>query len=357
MGDALHLAASQVVTPDGVLRDTIVEIDGDAIAALRPARGAVPERTLVPGFVDLQVNGIGAIDVATADGGDWDELDQLLLAQGVTAWCPTLVTAPLERYGPALDRIAAATRRPVRGGPFIAGAHLEGPFLGGAPGAHRRELLRAIDLAWLGALPPIVRIVTLAPELAGACDAVAALSRRGIVVSLGHSIADVEQTRAAVDAGARMATHVFNGMGPFHHREPGIAGVVLTDDRVVSGVIADLVHLHPVALALVFRAKARRVALVTDAVAWPDPAAGVASLPDGTLAGATTTMDQAVRHLVHRAGVPLADAVHAAATAPADLLGLRERGRIAPGARADLVALDAGLGVEQVWVGGHAVGA
>lgn len=353
------VAASCVVLPDRVLDDAVVETDGSRIVAVRPASGPVPDRILCPGFVDLQVNGSEDVDVATADGPDWSRLDSLLLAQGVTAWCPTLVTAPLASLEAALARIADAAARPAAAGrPLIAGAHLEGPFLGGAPGAHRREHLRDPDLDWLARLPSLVRVVTLAPERPRALEAVDLLARRGVLVSLGHSTATHDQARAAVDAGARLVTHLFNGMAPLHHRDPGLAGLALADDRLAVSLIADGVHLHPSVLKAAAAAKGRgRTVLVTDAVAWaaPDRSSRIAvggvppapRLPDGTLAGSALTMDAAVRLCV-AAGLPVLDAVHAATTAPASLLGLGDRGRIEAGARADLVLLGPGLHLEDV---------
>jgi N-acetylglucosamine-6-phosphate deacetylase len=339
-----HPGPAEVVVEDGV----IASIEGIASA---------PDRTLAPGFVDLQVNGVDDIDVASARDGDWDRFDDLLHATGVTTWCPTLVTAPLADMRARLDRVPAR--------PSIAGVHLEGPFLGGRPGAHPRDLLRPIDLEWLDALPDGVRIVTIAPELDGACDAVRSLVARGVTVSLGHSAATLEQVRACIDAGARMVTHLFNGMPSLHHREPGVVGAALTDDRVVAGLIADLVHVHPVAIEVAFRAKPGRIALVTDAVAWRGARIGrieithdgtAPRLPDGTLAGSSLTMDAAVRNVVREANVPLEVALAAASTTPAELVGLHDRGRIEVGRRADLVALDRDLRVAAVWAAGTEVG-
>src|SRR3954451_11947792 len=256
--------------PTRITGPAVVAIDTGRIVAIEPTSEPVPDRTLVPGFVDLQVNGIGAIDVAAARDDDWDDLDRALLAQGVTTWCPTLVTAPLDAYAGRLERIAAAAGRgddAVR--PAIAGAHLEGPFLGGAPGAHPERLIRPPDERWLRALPSIVRVMTLAPEADGAIGAIDRLAGGGVLVALGHSTASYEQAVAATDAGARLVTHCFNGMAPLHHRQPGLVGAALTDERVTVSLITDLVHVHPAAISLVFRAKrAPRVALVTDAVAW-----------------------------------------------------------------------------------------
>jgi N-acetylglucosamine-6-phosphate deacetylase len=360
----IRLTAARVVTPYGVLAPGAIEIEDGRIVLVERGPRHVPDVTLAPAFIDLQVNGIGPVDVAAADGTDWDELDRRLIAQGVAAWCPTLVTAGLESYAAPLARIAGAAARPgLR--PAVLGAHLEGPFLGGAPGAHRRHLLRPFDRAWLEALPEIVRLVTLAPELDGATDVVAMLRARGVTVSLGHSTATYEQAEAATAAGAELVTHCFNGMGPLHHRRPGLVGAALSDDRLAVSVIADLVHVHPTVLAMVFRAKgADRVVVVTDAVAWEaadlvelgvtfDGAAP--ALPDGTLAGSAVTMDSSVANLVRAAGVPLADAVRAASTTPADVLGETDRGRIAPACRADLVALDEAMCVTAMWLGGEQV--
>lgn len=357
------LAARAVITPGGVLSPGVVEVDGDTIASVGPTSGTVPDRTLVPGFVDLQVNGHDDVDVATADTADWRRLDDLLLRQGVTTWCPALVTAPLHRYPARIAAVSNAAGRPAAGRPHIAGVHLEGPFLGGAPGAHPREHIRPVDMEWLAALPDIVRIVTLAPELQDASAAVDKLAGRGVIVSLGHSTATYEQAVAATDAGARLVTHLFNGMAPFHHREPGLAGAALTDDRLVVAVIADGVHLHAAAVATAFRVKGPGgVVLVTDAVGWRatregrsavELREGAPRLADGTIAGSALRMDAAVRFVVGRCGVSLPDAVAAASSTPSAVLGLADRGRLEPGARADVVALSSGLDVAAVWVGGE----
>ena len=358
------IRAARVVTPDGVIGPAAITLEDGLVTGVRtlPAGSPVPDRTIVPGFVDLQVNGIDDIDVATAQGADWDRLDRRLLAQGVTTWYPTIISAPLDTYAEALGRIDAAAHRPPGARPAIAGVHLEGPFLGTAVGVHSAAVVVPIDGAWLARLPPLVRLVTLAPEADGAPDAIRHLTANGVVVALGHSTASYEQAAAAVDAGARLVTHLFNAMGPLHHRRPGLVGAALADDRLAVSLIADAIHVHPALLATVFRAKgAGRVVLVTDAVAWRAPSMaglgvsvvdGAPRTPDGTLAGSVLTMDQALRTVVG-AGVALVDAVTAASTTPATVLGLADRGRIAAGLRADLVALSPALAVEAVWVTGE----
>jgi N-acetylglucosamine-6-phosphate deacetylase len=334
------LTAAAVITPAGVLSPGTVTIDDGHITDVREGGTDPLDVTLAPGFVDLQVN-------------DWADLRPSLLAQGVTAWCPTLVTSQWDSYAVELERIAAP---PPDGSPAVLGAHLEGPFLGGAPGAHPVSMLRPFDREWLDKLPAIVRLMTVAPELDGAPDVISALVERGVVVSLGHSTASYEETLAAIDAGATMVTHLFNGMGPLHHREPGLLGAALTDRRLYAGLIADLVHVHPAGLALAFAAKgADRIVLVTDAVSWPEPVDDAPRLGDGTLAGSCLTMDRAIANVVQHAGVPLPDAIRAASTNPADLMGAADRGRIEVGARADLVGLDADLRVATTWIAGDPV--
>ncbi|HVE94177.1 MAG TPA: amidohydrolase family protein [Acidimicrobiales bacterium] len=357
------ITASTVVTPLGVLEPGQLSIDNGTIVDVRASRGTAPERILCPGFVDLQVNGHDDVHVALAEGADWERLDQLLLSQGVTGWCPTLTTAPLAGYSSPLERIASARTRPGIH-PAILGAHLEGPFLGGATGAHRKEHVLSLDRAWLHDLPAVVRVVTLAPELDEAPEAVADLTARNIVVALGHSHASFEDATSAANAGASLVTHVFNAMSPMHHRAPGLAGAALSDPRLTPSVIADGVHVHPAVLRLVAHAKGRgNWAVVTDAVGWRDerihlrtsPRDGAPRLADGTIAGSATTMDAAVGYLVQTARIGLTDAVHAASTTPARVLGVDDdRGALAPGLRADLVTLDPNtLRATATWIAGE----
>jgi len=359
----LHVDADRVLTPTGWTGPARVVVSGGTISAVEQLPDDAPTtgRWLVPGFVDLQVNGIDDIDVATADGPDWDRLDALLLAQGVTSWCPTLVTMPLSAYSTPLARIGLARERDLPGRPQIIGSHLEGPFVGGAPGAHPTRHLADPDLGWIAALPAHVALMTIAPERDGAVEAVRALAERDVVVALGHTRSAAGPFDAAVDAGARLVTHLFNGMSGIHHREPGVAAFALADERVACSLIADGVHLDPRVLRIAFAALGRgRAVLVTDAVAWRAGTVsgigielrdGAPRLPDGTLAGSAVTMDAAVRQCVS-AGVALEDALYAASAAPAAVLGLTDRGAVEPGRRADLVALSPALEVVGTWVAG-----
>lgn len=350
-----RIAAARVVTPEGVRETAGVTIDGAFISAVEPT-GVSPDRLLCPGFVDLQVNGHGPVSVWDADDREWGELERRLLAQGVTTWCPTLGSRRRHAYPEAFERLARRVQRDDSERPFAAGIHLEGPFLSpDCRGAHDAEALAPVDPGWLSELPETVRVVTLAPELPGALGAIEQLASRGVLVSLGHSNADAETTGRAAEAGARLVTHLFNAMRRFHHRDPGIVGAALTDDRLTVSLIPDLVHVDRSALALAFRAKGPdRVVLITDAVAADDDVGEPPRLPDGTLTGSVLTMDRALANAVS-AGVALEDAVAAVSTNPARSLGLDDRGRIVSGGRADLVALTSDLAVEAVWVGGRLV--
>jgi N-acetylglucosamine-6-phosphate deacetylase len=331
----------------------------------------------VPGFVDLQCNGGVGVDLATEPERLW-EVAAALPRWGVTAWLPTIITAPAAVRARALEALRtgppAAPVDAAAGRPFAVplGLHLEGPFLAtDRRGAHPSSLLRPPDAGLVAAegwtRDAGVAMVTLAPELPGALDVVHALAAAGIVVSAGHSSATAEQASAAIDAGTTWVTHLFNAMAPLHHRDPGLVGVALTDERVRVGAIADGVHLHPTTVALVARALGDRLCLVTDAVAALGMPVGAVALgameafaasdgvrlADGTLAGSDLSLDRAVRNLVAFAGVSLREAVAAVTSAPAAVLGLADRGVIAPGAVGDVVLLDAGGEVVATVVGGR----
>jgi N-acetylglucosamine-6-phosphate deacetylase len=320
-----------------------------------------------PGFVDLQVNGFGGVDFLDTDSGGYARAGDALLETGVTAYLPTLITAPEERLVAALAEISTGAS-----GPRILGAHVEGPFLSPRRlGTHPPSARRDPDLDLLERILAAgpVRLYTLAPELPGALDLVDALVGRGVAVSAGHTDATAEEARAAFDRGVRTVTHLFNAMRPFTHRDPGVAGVALTRPDVVVQIILDGVHLAADTARLVWRAAAGRVALVTDAVAGAgvggdgngsyrlgDVAVevrdGVVRRDDGVLAGSVLTMIEAVRNL-HALGVPLEDALNAATAVPASVVGA-EAGRIGVGAPADVVVLSEELEIERVLVGGEA---
>jgi N-acetylglucosamine-6-phosphate deacetylase len=330
---------------------------------------------LVPGLIDLQVNGYFGVNLPDVDTVGWARVVQRLPETGTTAFLPTFVTAPVGELGEALRWAARFAAEPPAGA-RVLGVHMEGPFLApGRPGAHRRDLIvppsPASVAGLLAAGEGVLRIVTLAPEVEGGLAAVAALASAGVVVSVGHSDATARQVAAAVDAGARMVTHLFNAQRPLHHREPGVVGQALADPRLTCGLIADLSHVAAVVCAIAFAAAPGRICLVTDA----SPGAGMPPgryrlggepvevrpgdgqaprLADGTLAGSVLRMDQAVANMV-AAGVGLPEAVAAATRVPADVLGRSDLGRLEPGAAADLVWLGDDLRTRAAWVAGEQV--
>jgi N-acetylglucosamine-6-phosphate deacetylase len=348
----------------GELVPGALEIADGLIAAYGLA-GGNGRGIAVPGFVDLQVNGFGGVDFLDADADGYRTAGEALLETGVTAYLPTLVTAPEETLVAALGEI------PDPGdGPRILGVHLEGPFLAARRlGTHPRAGRRDPDPGLLGRLLDAgrVRMMTLAPELPGALELIDVLRARGVAVSCGHSDATAEQADRAFDRGARTATHLFNAMRPLTHRDPGIVGAALARDDVIVQIIVDGIHLAPATVSLVWRAAAGRIALVTDAVAAAGAGGGSFSLggvelsvqdgavrgPAGILAGSVLTMIEAVRNL-HALGVPLERALDAASAVPARVLGLGDTGRLDLGVPADVVVLDDNLEVESVLVGGEA---
>ena len=350
----------RVVTPERVIDNGIVELDGERIAAVRVGRGQVNPQWIVPGFVDLHVHGGGGFTFTTGDVEQARGAAEFHRRHGTTTLLASLVTAS----APTLYDGTAAFASLVDEG-VLAGVHLEGPYLaqarcGAQNPAHLRdpdpgELARLLDLG-------AVRMMTLAPERPGGIDAIRLLAQRGVLAAIGHTDATYEQTLAAIEAGARVGTHLCNGMRPIHHREPGPIIALLDADEVVCEAIADGVHLHDGMLRHALRAAGvDRVALVTDAIAaagMPDGeyelggqtvtvADRVARLAaGGAIAGSTLTMDAALRRAVH-SGMSIVDAARMAATTPARLLGL-DAGTVQPGQRADLVILDEQLRVIRV---------
>jgi len=319
-----------------------VEISDGAVAAVGvPSSGG--RGVAAPGFVDLQLNGFAGVAFLNADADAYRRAGRAIAKTGVTAFLPTFVTSPKEELIAALGEIANAEA------PGILGAHLEGPFISAKRlGVHRADARRDPDVALLKRLLVAgpVRLVTLAPELPDAPELIHALLEREVAVSIGHSDATAAEAEAAFDVGVHTVTHIFNAMRTFHHRDPGIAGAALARDDVVVQAIVDGVHLAPETEAIVWRATRGRLALVTDHTAVPG-----GRTADGTLAGSTTTMIEAVRRL-HRLGASLEESVNAASLVPARIIGEPTVGRLEPGLPADIVVLTDALEVRRVLVGG-----
>ncbi len=354
----------QAAVVDGVLVAGDVELVEGRVAAVGLAGGGAG--VAIPGLVDLQVNGFAGVDFATADDAAYVRAGEALLASGVTAFQPTLITAPESDLVAALDAVPVD---PI--GPHVLGVHLEGPFLSPRRlGAHPASARRDPDRALLERLLDAGRVsqMTLAPELDGALELVDLLTSRNVIVSCGHSDATAEQADAAFDLGAATVTHLFNAMRAFGHRDPGIAGAALVRDDVVLQLICDGQHLAEATVRLVWRAAAGRVAFVSDAIAAAgigdgtsrlggievEVRDGVARRPDGVLAGSVQPLLGGMRRL-HALGVPLEAAVGAVTTVPARIARRPDLGTLRPGSRGDVVVLDEALEVARVLVGGREV--
>jgi N-acetylglucosamine-6-phosphate deacetylase len=387
------LARGDVVLPDRVLSEGTIVIDAGRIAAIEP--GAVDHAGatsidatdcyIVPGFIDVHVHGVDGYD--TLDGGEAvAELASRLPRFGVTAFCPTTVACPPQQLGAFLNQVRDSRVAAVRGRARVLPAHLESNFINPdfrgaqpasclrAPGAHASEgdfSAREI-LDTIAASRPDVGIVTVAPEVPGGLDLVASLVASGHRVSLGHSGADYDTAVAAIDAGARHATHLFNRMTPIAHSAPGLAGAVLSREDVAVELICDGYHVHPAMCRLAIAAKgAQAVMAITDGTGASGLPIGstarlggrriearreAAFLEDGTLAGSVLTMDRAFRNIVTRFGSSIVEAATMCSTTPARELGLTGFGIIAVGAVADLVVLDRGFRVRRTFIGGEPAG-
>jgi len=380
VGDTLIVAGRIVPATDGqVLAPGYVRISRGVVTAVgqgRPAEAAdfdLRGGVLVPGFVDLQVNGYFGVDLAGVDATGWASVVRRLPETGTTAFLPTFITSPVHKLAAAMRTM----REFVAGlppGARVLGAHIEGPFISlRRRGAHDPGWIiepepEAVE-ELLNAGGDVLRVVTLAPERPGAIAAIRRLTDAGVLVSVGHSDATAGQVAAAGDAGARMVTHLFNGQAGLHHREPGVVGQALADHRFTSGLITDLHHVAASVCVVAFAAAPGRIAIVTDAAACAGmppgryqlggrpielpPGEGVPPVrADGTMAGSSLRMDLGVANMVG-AGVDLVTAVTAATRVPADLIGRPDLGRLTPGAAADLVWLGEDLRTRATWIGGN----
>ncbi|KAA3658061.1 MAG: N-acetylglucosamine-6-phosphate deacetylase [Chloroflexi bacterium] len=361
-----------VYTPEGVVENGTVVVENGRIQTITQSQKTGPPDSqvidaaglfVVPGFIDLQLNGGFGHDFTQQPETIWEVAAQLPQF-GVISFLPTIITSPMETVAAAQQ---VMTQAPADGfcGAMPLGLHLEGPFLNPIKkGAH--------DVRWMK-LPSSartqtwtrdnhVRLVTLAPEMPNAHELIQSLVANGVMVSAGHSMATFDEAVAAFDSGVRYGTHLFNAMPPLHHRKPGLAGALLADERVAYGLIPDGIHVHPGLIKTVWQAAGERMTVVTDAMAAMGMPSGRyllgdfevtvtetdSRLPDGTLAGSIVTMDAALRNLMTFTGCSLAEALPTVTHNPAELLGLPQKGRLMPGADADLVLLSSDLQVQMV---------
>ncbi|GAA2548414.1 MULTISPECIES: N-acetylglucosamine-6-phosphate deacetylase [Streptomyces] len=362
------LTGARVVLPTGTVDDGRVVVDGTRIAATAPGGAETLDASghwLVPGFVDLHNHGGGGASFTSGTVGDVLKGIHTHRLHGTTTLVASTVTGDTDFLARRAGLLAELAEQGE-----IAGIHFEGPFISPCrKGAHSEELLRDPEPAevrkLIDAARGHARMVTLATELPGGLDSVRLLAEHGVIAAVGHTDATYEQTVQAIEAGATVATHLFNAMPPLGHRAPGPIAALLEDERVTVELINDGTHLHPAALRLAFRhAGAARVAFITDAMDAAgfgdgrymlgplevEVADGVARLVEGgSIAGSTLTLDRAFRRAVTVDGLPVEDVVAALSANPARLLGMDDRiGSLEPGKDADLVVLDADFALKGV---------
>src|SRR5882724_4590708 len=382
------LHAGKGITPKGEIPDVGILIRDGEIETVGPRSGMelpggaeevrATEYTAVPGFVDVHIHGAGGRDVMEADETALSVITGKLAAFGTTSILATTVTASADDTCRAVEGISSYIIGQLQTNlarAEILGIHFEGPFLSSERrGVHPTEFLQlpSAELLqrFLQAANGNARILTIAPELLGAMPCIDAARSLGMVVSIGHTDATYEQARAAVAHGAHHATHVYNAMRPFSHRDPGVIGAVLTTPEVTAELIADGIHVDEIAMKVLLQAKgAQGVVLISDgtsATGMPDGEymlgglkvtvnGGVCRNAEGRLAGSTLTLDRALRNIVGL-GIPLADAVRMLTLNPATLLGIEfKKGALRTGADADIVLLNDGLEIERVWARGTLV--
>lgn len=364
----LYTPVEEIQNPLLVVEDGLISEVSSRSTKEVPANAALVDFgdvVLAPGFVDIHIHGGAGLDAMRALPSELPSLGRFLTTHGVTGYFPTTVAAPLDATCAALGRLADAIEADATNGHSVQarplGVHLEGPFLSHKRrGVHPPENLVAptveiFERLWQAARGH-VRMLTIAPEIAGAMEVIAEAARRKLCVSIGHSDAEMPIAQDAVNAGARHATHTFNAMRPLDHRDPGIIGEVLTDDRLTADIIVDGIHVAPPIVKLFLLAKGReRAVLITDAISatgMPDGRYQLGPIEvdvkdgkctsNGSLAGSVLTMDRAVRNVTQFSNWSLRDAVRAATLNPAQAAGLSgHHGILAPGSAADFNVLSA----------------
>ena len=372
------LSPFEVFSPGRVvIRGDRIELAGALSDILAPENALhidALDLTLVPGFIEPHVHGCGGFDVMDATQDSMSVICRTLASYGTTSFLPTTVSAPEEELASTLERLALLIRTPFAGARPL-GIHLEGPFLSVQKrGTHQPSNVRLPDpsllSSWIQRSGGTIKLLTMAPELEGAAATASLARHSGISVAMGHSDASFSESSAAADEGTCYAVHTFNAMRQFSHRDPGIVGAVLSDDRIFAEIIADGVHVAPEIVRIFARAKGTaRIVLATDATSatgMPDGEyalgksrvqvrGGICRDSEGRLAGSTLTQDKALRNLIQWTGMRLGDALLGLTANPAEALSLAGRGRIEPGSFADFTFLDKNLEVVRTYSGGTLV--
>lgn len=367
----------EIYLEDSVVYDSYVVAEDGVIVSIEKGK---PENTtfdyqwdkIFPGLIDIHVHGGNGYDVMDASYRAVNELSKYKLREGVTSFCPTTLTAPMEKTMAAIENINYAVRKGVEGAK-IAGMFLEGPYIDKKRrGAHPEDFIREISVQELESLLAVgeknIRSVAIAPECSGAIDAIRCLTDQGVSVRIGHSSASYEQTIAAVDAGATVAIHTYNAMSSFNHRQVGMVGAVLLDDRIFCEAIVDLIHVDRNAFRLLLKCRGSdKIVLITDCMMAGGlndgnyklgeldvtVKAGVARTGDGALAGSTLDMMSAVKNLVSM-GISCFDAVKMASIIPARAIGIDQKtGSISVGKQADFICVDSSLNLQKIFIDGQ----
>lgn len=388
------IIAGTIYTPAEEIQNGVILIEGHRIAKVGPReqvkipQGAAvidyQDRTIVPGFIDIHIHGAVGYDLMEASPEAVAAVGKYLARHGTTSYAATTVAASLDRTlnaAKGLSEIIRASNSSHVVSDNITGAqplciHLEGPFLnikrrGAHPASQIQKPSTELLAKYLDAADGTVRLLTLAPELEGALTVLEFARSRGLKVGIGHSNATYEEAKSAIEAGATHAVHFFNAMRPFMHRDSGIIGAVLTDDRVSAELICDGIHVEPTAIRLLVRSKGvERLILVSDSLSgagMPDGnyrlgnftvhvAGGVCRTVEGNLAGSTIMLDAALRNLSSYTGLSYKQCLPCVTSNPAGILGLEDqKGVIAPRADADLAVLDQQFYVTQTYVRGRPV--
>lgn len=369
-----------ILRPEGEVMGRTLAFEGGRIVGLLDAPPEGAERIdarggyVSPGLVDVHCHGFMGWD---ASGGSLDALMSLsrqMAAWGTTAWLPTTMTLDW----PVLEGCFAAIRQAMADslgedwrGAQVLGCHAEGPFISEKKkGAQDARCIQRPDVGKVAPWADVIRLMTVAPEVDGALDFIRGAAQLGVALSMGHTAATAAEALSGVEAGVTHATHLFNAMSPLTHREPGVVGAALADDRVYCELIADTFHVDPMLYAILARQKGDHLALITDSIQSAHLPDGVyeqagqtvvvdgirCRFPDGTIAGSALTMDRAVRNFRRYTDLPLYEVVNMASLYPARSIGVDARkGSLEPGKDADIVITDADFNVRETYVRGERV--
>ncbi|MBR2043188.1 MAG: N-acetylglucosamine-6-phosphate deacetylase [Clostridia bacterium] len=363
----------KIITENGVLENKAIVFDKKIIdicenqgipknAEIIDAKG----NFVCPGFISIHIHGVNGCDTEDGNVDDLNKMSNYLLTTGVTSWCPSLATVEENRIEKILNAVREAKGQ--NNGAKIIGLHLEGIFLSKVKrGAHREDWLQLPKAELVINNKDIIKLTICAPELDGAIDFIKAVTKEGVRVALGHSNATYEQTKAGINAGATDTTHLFNATSPLSHREPGLPGAVLTDDRIYTELICDKFHIHPALYDMVYNLKKDKLILITDSIRPAGMPDGVyeqggftvtkkgveCKLPDGTIAGSVIDLNTGINNVVKNSSIPLHEVIKAASLNPATMLGINDTvGSLKKGKCADIVIADTDFNIIRVFKDG-----